>query len=35
MRDLMMAAAKATYVQAWEAKMQELKIVNSKAWEWL
>jgi hypothetical protein len=34
-RDLMMGAAKATYYQAWEAKMAEIKIVNLKAWEWL
>jgi hypothetical protein len=34
-RDLMMGAAKATYFQAWEAKMAELKIANIKAWEWL
>jgi hypothetical protein len=31
----MMGAAKATYVQAWEHKMDELKIVDLKAWEWL
>jgi hypothetical protein len=30
-RDLIMGAAKATYVQAWEHKMDELKIVDSKA----
>ncbi|KAK2446568.1 hypothetical protein QL285_017358 [Trifolium repens] len=34
-RDLMMGAAKATYIQAWEAKMDELKKVEYKAWEWL
>jgi hypothetical protein len=34
-RDLMMGAAKATYFQAWEAKMTELKAINPKAWEWL
>jgi hypothetical protein len=34
-RDLMMGAAKATYFQAWEAKMAELKIANIKAWECL
>ncbi|XP_058784424.1 uncharacterized protein LOC131659227 [Vicia villosa] len=34
-RDLMMAAAKATYIQAWEAMMKELKVLNHKAWEWL
>ncbi|PNX55181.1 hypothetical protein L195_g048808, partial [Trifolium pratense] len=34
-RDLIMRAAKATYVQAWEAKMQELKSINIDAWEWL
>lgn len=30
-----MGAAKATYLQAWEKKMSELKAVNPKAWEWL
>ncbi|KAK2395024.1 hypothetical protein QL285_056790 [Trifolium repens] len=34
-RDLMMGAAKATYVQAWEQKMEELKKVDKQAWEWL
>jgi hypothetical protein len=34
-RDLMMGAAKATYYQAWEEKMQELKKIDQKAWEWL
>jgi hypothetical protein len=34
-RDLMMGAAKATYYQAWEAKMIEIKVVNFKASEWL
>jgi hypothetical protein len=34
-RDLMMGAAKATYVQAWEQKMNELKALDFKAWEWL
>jgi hypothetical protein len=34
-RDLMMGAAKATYIQAWESKMDELKKVEFKAWEWL
>ncbi|XP_045805909.1 uncharacterized protein LOC123898916 [Trifolium pratense] len=34
-RDLMMGAAKATYIQAYEKKMSELKVVNTKAWEWL
>jgi hypothetical protein len=33
--DLMMGAAKATYIQAWEHKMDELKKVDIKAWEWL
>jgi hypothetical protein len=34
-RDLMMGAAKATYYQAWEAKMSELKAHDKKAWDWL
>ncbi|KAK2405578.1 hypothetical protein QL285_054800 [Trifolium repens] len=34
-RDLMMGAAKATYFQAWEAKMNELKAIDKKAWDWL
>ncbi|KAK2409855.1 hypothetical protein QL285_045255 [Trifolium repens] len=34
-RDLMMGAAKATYYQAWEAKMNELKAINGNAWEWV
>ncbi|XP_039683818.1 uncharacterized protein [Medicago truncatula] len=34
-RDLMMGAAKATYFQAWDAKMNELKKVDHAAWEWL
>ncbi|XP_024636474.1 uncharacterized protein [Medicago truncatula] len=34
-RDLMMSAAKATYRQAWVVKMEELKKVDVKAWEWL
>jgi hypothetical protein len=34
-RDLMMGAAKATYIQAWQAKMNELMIADPKAWEWL
>jgi hypothetical protein len=34
-RDLMMGAAKATYYQAWEQKMQELKALDLAAWEWL
>jgi len=34
-RDLMMAAAKATYYQAWEAKMEELKKINEEAHNWL
>ena len=33
--DLMMAAAKATYYQAWEAKMEELKKINQEAHNWL
>ncbi|XP_045810793.1 uncharacterized protein LOC123905209 [Trifolium pratense] len=31
----MMGAAKATYYQAWEAKMNELKLVDHQAWDWL
>ncbi|KAI5417400.1 hypothetical protein KIW84_042124 [Lathyrus oleraceus] len=34
-KDLMMAATKATYIQSWDAKMKELKKLNVKAWEWL
>ncbi|WVY91036.1 hypothetical protein V8G54_036550 [Vigna mungo] len=34
-RDLMMAAAKATYQQDWERKMGELKNVNIDAYNWL
>lgn len=34
-RDLMMGAAKTTYVEAWEEKMQLLKEANPKAHEWL
>ncbi|GAU34421.1 hypothetical protein TSUD_393740 [Trifolium subterraneum] len=34
-RDLMMGAAKATYYQACEAKMSELKAFDKKAWDWL
>jgi hypothetical protein len=34
-RDLMMGATKATYFQAWKAKMDELKKVDAGAWEWL
>ena len=34
-RNLMMRAAKATYYQGWEAKMEELKKVNLAAYEWL
>ncbi|WJX63126.1 hypothetical protein P8452_48048 [Trifolium repens] len=31
----MMGAAKATYIQAWQVKMNELKKADYKAWEWL
>ncbi|PNX76999.1 hypothetical protein L195_g032959, partial [Trifolium pratense] len=34
-RDLIMGAAKATYQQEWEKKMNELKSLDKKAWEWL
>lgn len=34
-RDLMMGAAKATYIQAWEKKMNELRQLDPKAWVWL
>lgn len=33
-RDLMMGAAKATYIQAWEKKMNELRKLSIGAWEW-
>jgi hypothetical protein len=32
---MMMGAAKATYVQAWEEKMAEIKEFNERAYEWL
>jgi hypothetical protein len=35
MRDIMMATAKATYFEAWEAKMNEMKEMNLNAYEWL
>lgn len=35
LRDLMMGAAKATYVEAWKLKMQQIKDIDSKAYEWL
>jgi hypothetical protein len=31
-RDLMMGAAKATYIQAWQVKMNELRKADLKAW---
>ncbi|CAI8605785.1 unnamed protein product [Vicia faba] len=34
-RDLLLGAAKATYFQAWEKKMNQLKQIDKKAWEWL
>ncbi|XP_045827941.1 uncharacterized protein LOC123919931 isoform X2 [Trifolium pratense] len=34
-RDLMMGAAKATYYQGWLQKMNELKALDKKAWDWL
>ncbi|XP_057452742.1 uncharacterized protein LOC130744588 [Lotus japonicus] len=34
-RNLMMAAAKATYRQQWEEKMLELREQNNAAWEWM
>ncbi|XP_058751002.1 uncharacterized protein LOC131624021 [Vicia villosa] len=34
-RDLLMGAANATYFQAWEKKMNELKQLDKKAWDWL
>ncbi|XP_058776265.1 uncharacterized protein LOC131650577 [Vicia villosa] len=34
-RDLMMAAPNATYIQAWNVKMKQLKEINVKALEWL
>jgi len=33
--DLMMVAAKATYYQAWEAKIEELNKINEEAHNWL
>lgn len=35
LKELMMGAAKATYEQAWKAKMLELKGVNEQAHDWL
>nr|KYP63698.1 hypothetical protein KK1_018277 [Cajanus cajan] len=35
LRDLMMGAAKATFVEAWDEKMQQIKKINSKAYDWL
>lgn len=35
MRNLMMGAAKATYYEAWEQKMLQLKEIDQKAYEWL
>ena len=35
MRDLMMGAAKATYLEAWEQKMQAIKDIDVQAYEWL
>jgi len=32
---MMMGAARATYYQAWKAKMDEIKNVDVGAWEWL
>jgi len=34
-RDLMMGAAKATYFQAWEQKMLQLKAIDEGAWDWV
>lgn len=34
-KDLMMGADKATYYQGWHEKMQELKMLDTNAWEWL
>ncbi|KAK7361174.1 hypothetical protein VNO77_03220 [Canavalia gladiata] len=34
-RDLMMEAAKCTYIEAWEDKINEIKKINSKAYDWL
>lgn len=31
----MMETTKAKYIQAWKAKMKELKGINVKVWEWL
>lgn len=35
LRDLMMGAAKATYIEAWKLKMQQIKDIDSKAYDWL
>lgn len=34
-RYLMMGASKATYYQGWHEKMQELKMLDTNAWQWL
>lgn len=35
LRDLMMAAAKCTYFEAWEEKMAQIKVEKQEAYEWL
>lgn len=35
LKELMMGAAKATYFEAWEQKMQQIKKFDQKAFEWL
>lgn len=35
LKELMMGAAKATYFEAWEQKMQQIKNFDQKAFEWL
>lgn len=35
LRDLMMGAAKATYVEAWNVKMLQIKEIDGKAYDWL
>ena len=35
LRDLMMGAAKATYIEAWEEKMAQIRTIDEKAHDWL
>ena len=34
LRELVMAASKATYLEAYEEKMNQIKEINNKAYEW-